>query len=192
MQRPLMLVRCTEPKACAYLREEAHERLHVVSSDGVADESHGLVAHEAEEGGRVEAGQVAAVRLPPPPEDGIKPGPAVLHAVLAAVDERACRVGVVGRGRVGHPLASRDVVTRRALLDLEGGGGRWRRRLHVRRGVGRHIKEPVGVERRVVGRGEGDEQNDEEQAGGGCSSADDLAAAAAAVRLHLGNSRRLQ
>jgi hypothetical protein len=61
----------------------------------------------------------------------------------------------------------------------------------VRRGVGRHIKEPVGVERRVVGRGEGDEQNDEEQAGGGCSSADDLAAAAA-VRLHLGNSRRLE
>lgn len=179
-----MLVRCTEPKACAYLREEAHERLHVVSSDGVADESHELVAHEPEEGGRVEAGQVAAVRLPPPPEDGIEPGPAVLHAVLAAVDERARRVGVVGRGRVGHPLASRDVVTRRAPLDLEGGGGR--------RGVGRHIKEPVGVERRVVGRGEGDEQNDEEQAGGGCSSADDLAAAAAAVRLHLGNSRRLQ
>jgi len=156
-----------------YLGEEAHERLHVVSCDGVADEGHGLVAHEAEEGGRVEAGQVAAVRLPPPPEDGVDPGLAVLHAVLAAVDERARRVGVGGRGGVGHPLALRDVA-RRAPLE----GGRRCRRLRVRRGVRRHVEEPVGVERGVIGRGEDDEQQDEEQAGGGCSSADDLAAAA--------------
>jgi hypothetical protein len=84
----------------------------VVTGDGVPDEGHGLSPDEAEEGGSVEAGEVAAVGLPPPPEDGLYPRLAVLHAVLPPVDQRARRVRVVGPGRVGHPLAPTHVARR--------------------------------------------------------------------------------
>jgi hypothetical protein len=84
----------------------------VVTGDGVPDEGHGLSPDEAEEGGGVEAGEVAAMGLPPPPEDGLHPRLTVLHAVHPLVDQPARRVRVVGLGRVGHPLSYGHVARR--------------------------------------------------------------------------------
>lgn len=94
-----------------YSGEEADEGVLVVPGEGVPDEGDGLAPHQGEEAGRVEAGQVAAVAVgAPPPVDEAEVGLAEPHAVVVLVDDRAGVVGVVGRVRVGHPVAPEDVA----------------------------------------------------------------------------------
>ncbi|RWV87760.1 hypothetical protein GW17_00050212 [Ensete ventricosum] len=96
----------------AYAGQEAHQGLHLVPGQGVADEGQGLAADEVEEPGGVEAREVAAIGLPPPLEE-VQVRPAVLHAVLVLLDGEAGLVGVVGGVGVPNPFALGQIAVLR-------------------------------------------------------------------------------
>lgn len=79
---------------CAHRRQEAEQRLHLVPGQGIADERHRRTPDELEEPPRVETGELAVVRPPPPPEE-VHVRPAVLDAILVVLDHAATGVGVV-------------------------------------------------------------------------------------------------
>jgi len=108
--------------------QEADERVLLVPAEGVADEGKGLAPHHVEEAPWVEAGQVAAVRAPPPVDEA-QVRLAVPHAVVVLVDHLAGVVGVVGRVRVRHPLAPENVAAAAltAASSLSAGSARQQR-----------------------------------------------------------------
>jgi hypothetical protein len=91
-----------------YPGEEADERVLVVPGEGVPHEGYGLAPHHVEEAPRVEAGQVAAVGLPPPVDEA-EVRLAIFLAVLH-VDHRAGVLGLVVRVQVRHPVPAEDVA----------------------------------------------------------------------------------
>jgi len=102
----------------------------LVPAEGVADEGKGLAPHHVEEAPWVEAGQVAAVRAPPPVDEA-QVGLAVPDAVVVLVDHLAGVVGVVGCVRVRHPLAPENVTAAVVVTasSLSGAGSARQQRL---------------------------------------------------------------
>jgi hypothetical protein len=158
-----------------HLGQEAHEGLHVVPGERVPDERQRRVPDGVQEGGGVEAGQVAAIGAPPPAKESAV-GATVLHAVLVLLDERAGEVGVVRRVVVGDPLARAEDVAparhpgggRRAPEVGRRGSGRGRQgddagAVRVEEGArasrrGEEEEEGDHGERRKRGRGRGDDE----------------------------------
>lgn len=93
-----------------YLGQEAQQGLHVVSSQGVADERHGPPSHRLQEARRVERRQLAG-RRPPPPLQELGVRPPVLHAVLVLLDREAGGVRVAWGIRVANPFALGEIAS---------------------------------------------------------------------------------